>query len=75
MSYLYVILPRFLRAFLPQNRALIRTSLSAAILLSLILFAVLCFSLMIGRVPSDSAKIDNGRYSEGHTVRLVRKVQ
>jgi hypothetical protein len=68
---------RSFRVALPRSRAAIRTSLSAAIAFTLILLAVVCFTLMIGyqSFPSDSAKVGKGRFSESHPNDLLRTVQ
>ncbi len=68
---------RSFRVALPRSRAAVRTSLSAVIAFSLILLAVVCFMLMIGyqSLPSDSAKVGQGRFSESHPNHLLRTVQ
>jgi predicted PurR-regulated permease PerM len=60
-------LNRLVAAFL-RNRAVVRGSISAAIVLSLILFALISFLFMVGPevVSHDWLKIGEGTISDSH---------
>jgi hypothetical protein len=60
-------LNRFVAAFL-RNRVVVRGSISAAMVLSLILFAMICFLWMVGTQPDSQGWIwiVKGHFSDGH---------
>jgi hypothetical protein len=74
--FIYVIPPHRFSGPVPHHRAVVRNGLSAALVLSLLLLALVCFMSMVGpqTVPNDSPKIGKGRFSDNHALHLLPNV-